>query len=467
MNILTSARIAVLPLALAVAMGTPVKAQEPSVAEAKAIAQEAFVFGLPLVYIATQADELSHVTKPEAGRAPFNQFAHYRQFPDARNNPIVGMNVDTLYSIAYLDLSKEPIVLSIPEVGDRFWLMQIIDAWNDVPAAPGSRTYGPKGGDFALVGPNWNGKLPEGLIEIRSDTSLTMIGGRTYTSGKDEYDVVHKLQDQYKLVPLSKWGSDYTPPATVPLKEGADITKPTPEYVFSLSAQEFFDKFNALLVDNPARPDDKPTMDRIAKLGIAPRAKFSIDGFTPDVRKAIEDGVAAGQKEVTEWHSKMGEKVNGWQLARDLGKYGTKYAYRAAWTYYAVGGNLVEDAFYPTTQVDNEGKPLTGENKYVLHFAKEELPPVDAFWSLTMYDEKSYLVDNPINRYALGGKDKMVFGDDGSLIIYIQKENPGQDKEANWLPAPTGPIFLALRLYNPRKSVADGTWNPPGVQKVQ
>jgi len=460
---------ALIGVAFAFALSVPSHtfAEDLSAAEAKTTAQDAFVFGMPLVYIAAQADQLSHVTKPEGAHAPFNQFAHYREFPDAKNNPIVGMNVDTLYSIAYLDLSAEPIVLSIPEVGDRFWLMQIIDGWNDVPAAPGARTSGPKGGNFALIGPNWTGKLPEGLTEVRSDTSLTMIGGRTYTSGKDDYDAVHKLQDQYRLVPLSKWGTDYAPPASVPLKEGVDVKTPTPEYVFGLSAENFFTKLNALLVDNPARPDDKPMMDRIAKLGIAPGAKFSMDNFSPETRKAIEEGVIAGHEEVLAWRAKMGEKVDGWQLARDLGRYGTKYPYRAAWTYFGVGGNLVEDAFYPTTQVDSDGNTLTGDHKYELHFSKDKIPPVDAFWSLTMYDDKSYLVDNPLNRYSRSGRDKMTFGEDGSLTLYIQHDNPGPEKEANWLPAPKGPIFLALRLYSPKKSVADGAWTPPAVKKVE
>ena len=455
------------PAAISCAMVSPAQAQEVSPTEAKAIAEEAYVFGLPLVYISVQADSLTNVPRPEGARAPFNQFAHYREFPDATNNPIVGMNVDTLYSIAHLDLSAEPIVLSVPEMGDRYWIMQILDAWNDVPAAPGARTVGAKGGNFALVGPNWSGPIPEDLTVIRSDTSLTMIGGRTYTSGRDDYATVHKLQDQYTLTPLSKWGRNYTPPASVSVKAGVDAKTPTPEQVFAMPAETYFARLNALLVDNPARAEDAPVLARIAKIGVAPGASFSMDGLSAEVRKAIEEGVLAGQQEIRGWHAKMGEKVNGWQLARDLGHYGTKYAYRAAWTFYAVSGNLVEDAFYPTTSEDSAGRPLTGANKYRLHFTKEELPPVDAFWSLTMYDADSYLVPNPIDRYSRGGRDQLKYDEDGSLTLYIQHESPGADKEANWLPAPEGPMFLALRLYVPKQAVADGTWNPPAVEKVE
>src|SRR5262245_52264532 len=200
--------------------------------DAKAIAQEGFVFGLPLVYIALQADVLTNVAKPEGGRAPFNQFDHHRTFPDARNNKIVGMNVDTLYSMANLDLRAEPMVLVVPPMdGGRWWIMQIIDLWNDVPAAPGSRTHGGKGGAFAVVGPNFKGDLPAGLEVLRCDTSLAMLGGRTYTAGPEDYGAVHKIQDQYRLIPLSLWkGKDtrYVPPSEVPVKPGVDARTPVP-----------------------------------------------------------------------------------------------------------------------------------------------------------------------------------------------------------------------------------------------
>ena len=440
--------------------------------EAKSIAQEAFVFGLPLVYIATQADAQSNVSKPEPGRVPFNQFDHHREFPSAANNKIVGMNVDTLYSIANVDLAAEPIVLVVPPMEDkRWWLMQIIDAWNDVPAAPGSRTHGDKGGNFALTGPNFKGTLPAGLEQIKVDTSLLAIGGRTYTGGPADYDAVHKIQDQYQLIPLSQWkgaGTKYTPSASVPVKPGVDAKTPIPVQVFKLPADEFFGRFCALLSNNPAREADAPVMARLAKLGIKPGAKFTTAGFDADTRKAIDEGVAAGQEAIRGGESKMGEMVNGWQIARDLGRYGTKYLYRATWTFFGVGGNLVEDAVYPLTLIDSDGQKLTGANKYELHFAKDQIPPVDAFWSITLYDKDSYLVPNAINRYALGDRSGMKSGDDGSLTIYLQRESPGKDKESNWLPTPKDGAFkLALRLYVPKKQVADGTWRPPAVTKVK
>ena len=443
-----------------------------SPADAKSIAQDGYVFGLPLVYIALQADAQTNVSKPEGGRAPFNQFDHHRDFPDAKNNKIVGMNVDTLYSFANLDLTTEPMVLVVPPMaGKRWWIMQLIDAWNDVPAAPGSRTHGDKGAAFAIVGPSFKGDVPAGLETIHCDTNICLLGGRTYAAGPADAAAVHKIQDQYQLMPLSQWtgpGARYTPPASVPVKPGVDAKTPVPEQVFRLTAEQYFNRLSELLVGNPPRTADAPIMARLATLGIKPGGTFKLDAFDAETRKAIEDGIAAGQQAIRAEESKMGQMVNGWQVALDLGRYGTNYLYRATWTFFAVGGNLVEDAIYPFGLVDADGQRFDGANKYVLRFAKDEIPPVDAFWSLTMYDNDSYLVDNPINRYALGDRSNMKRDPDGSLTIDIQSDSPGGDKAGNWLPAPkSGTFKLALRLYVPKKQVADGTWKPPAVQRIK
>ena len=296
---------------------------------------------------------------------------------------------------------------------------------------------------------------------------MFLVGGRTYTNGKADYANVHAAQDKYKLTPLSKWGTDYTPPATVAVKPGVDTKTPIPKQVFAMSPENFFSRLSELLVNNPARPADAPVIARMAKLGITAGSKFRIADFDADSRKAIEEGVLAAQKEIRDGEAKMGEMVNGWQIARDLGRYGTKYAYRATWTFYGVGGNLVEDACYPLAIADSEGKALTGVNNYTLTFPKGQFPPADAFWSLTMYDADSYLVPNPLDRYALGDRDKLTLNEDGSLTLYIQPSSPGKDKEGNWLPAPKDKFKLALRLYVPKKSVADGSWKPAPLERVK
>ena len=276
---------------------------------------------------------------------------------------------------------------------------------------------------------------------------------------------MHALQDQYKLVPLSSWGKPYTPPANVPLKDGVDTITPVPKQVLAMSPEDFFNRLNLLLVTNPPEPDDPKTLARLASLGIAPGATWRMDAFSPEVRQAIEEGVANGIKVMRE--TVRGKVVNGWQIALDMGRYGTNYAYRAGWTFFGVGGNLPEDAVYPFTETDSDGRPLDSTNKYTLRFAQGEIPPVNAFWSLTMYDDEVYLVGNALNRYALGDRSPTTPDADGGLTLYIQNDSPGKGRESNWLPSPkAGGFKLALRLYAPKKEVADGTWAPPPVKRV-
>ena len=439
---------------------------ELSPEQAKELAKDAFLFGLPAILIDIQFDFNSYVTKPEGTKAPVNQFAHFREFVDASNRSIVGFNVDNLYSLASLDLTSEPVILSMPDMGERYWIMQLIDAWNGVPSAPGSRTHGGKAANYVIVGPNWKGKLPKGMEVLKSPTTITLIGGRTYCSGPSDYTAVNDLQDQYKLTPLSQWGKNYTPPEMVPLKEGFDGTKLVNQQIMMMSPEDFFKNLNRLLVDNPAYKTDKEILQRIKAIGIEPGADFSLTNFDAEVVTAIHEGYAIGQKEMMAGLSHLGDRVNNWSLTYDMGRFGTRYAYRATWTLVGVGGNVLEDAFYPNTPIDSEGNAFDGANNYTLTFEKGEVPPAIAFWSLTMYDGESYLVDNEIDRYAIGDRSGMKYGEDGSLTIYMQHESPGNDNESNWLPCPPSGIFrIALRLYTPEQRVIDKEWAPPAVVK--
>jgi hypothetical protein len=432
--------------------------------EARELAKEAWLFGLPLVMFEKQFDYTTYASKPEKTRAPVNQFVHYRAFVDASDRSVVGFNVDNLYSFAGLDLSKEPVVLSVPDMGDRFWLMQVIDAWNGVPAAPGSRTHGGRAQNFHIAGPDWKGSAPEGIEVLRCPTNLVMIGGRTYCAGAMDYAEVNRLQDQYKLTPLSAWGTKYVPPTNVPLKQGVDGKTLVNEQVMALTPDRFFDNLNRLMVTNPPYPDDAAILKKLAPLGIKSGARFSSAAFGADIKAAIEEGVADAKKAMAAESKRLGKIVNNWMLTYDMGRYGTRYTYRAAWTFGGIGGNLLEDAFYPFTISDADGKQLTGEHRYTLTFKKGEWPPARAFWSLTLYDMDGYLVDNPLNRYAVGDRSNMKPNADGSLTIYIQSESPGADKEANWLPTPkSGPFKMAMRLYAPLEKVTNGSWMPPAV----
>ena len=236
-----------------------------------------------------------------------------------------------------------------------------------------------------------------------------------------------------------------------------------------MDAATFFARLNALMKDNPPAAADADAMKRFAAIGVAPGKPFDPAKLDPAVAKGIERGChAAREKIVAEAKKPLGNTVNNWSVMIDkMGRYGTDYLFRSIVARVGLGSNLPEDGVYPITRVDAEGKPLTGANRYVIRFAKGQLPPVDAFWSVTMYNSKQAFVDNPINRYAIGDRDKLKFDDDGSLTLYVQHESPGKDKESNWLPAPKDEFNLVMRLYWPKKEILDGTWKPPAVERVK
>jgi hypothetical protein len=467
MNVRFTALLIVMTLLLSACNASKKKDTQPNLnpEQAKTLAKEAWLFGMPLVMFEIQFDYSSYVTEPSATRAPVNQFVHYRKFVDASNRLVVGFNVDNLYSFASLDLSREPIILSVPPMGDRYWVMQIVDAWNGVPASPGSRThYGDNAHDFLIAGPDWKGTAPDGVEVIQSPTELTIIAGRTYTPGGSDYAEVNTLQDQYKLTPLSDWGTPYVAPDHIPLKEGVDGETLVNTQLMALDAEQFFSNLNRLMATNPPYAGDAPMLKKLLPLGIEPGAPFSTASFSDELKAALEEGIAEAKVALAEEIKNLGEIINGWTLTYDMGRYGTKYIYRAAWTYAGIGGNLIEDAFYPFTVQDIEGNQLTSDKKYTLTFEAGEWPPAQAFWSLTMYDMEGYLVENPLNRYAVGDRSQMKPKADGSLTIYIQSESPGEDNESNWLPAPkSGDFKLFMRLYAPMEKVIDGSWIPPGI----
>jgi hypothetical protein len=274
---------------------------------------------------------------------------------------------------------------------------------------------------------------------------------------------VQAIQKEYKLTPLSAWGKPYTLPTNVPVDPQKSKDPPV-EQVKKMPAPAFFARLNALMKENPPAAADAEAMKKFAAIGIAPGQKFNVQDLDPAVKSALEKGMKEAYQEIAAKAQKPPSKVvNGWMLTYDLGSYGTKYLYRAAIALVGLGANLPADALYPLTRVDGEGKPLSGQNKYVMHFTKDQIPPVQAFWSLTLYNDRQFFVENPINRYAIGDRDELKFNPDGSLDLYIQHESPGKDKESNWLPAPKDIFNLIMRLYWPKKPVLDGTWAPPPV----
>lgn len=436
--------------------------------EAYAIAKDAYVYAYPMMLTYATLQKLSNFAEPKDGDAfgPPNQFHHARAFPEPADKIVIRENVDTLYSAATLDLMAEPMVLSVPAT-DRYFLLPMLSLWTDVFAAPGTRTTGantPR--DFLVVGPQWTGNVPTGLEVIKSPTRFVWIIGRTKTNGATDYQSVHKVQDGYKLTPLSAWGQkEYVPPKGI-VDPSIDMKTPPPVIVDSMDAAAYYGRFAELLKDNPPNQVDYPILHRFERAGFHVGGSFDLSAAPENIQKAFQRGYADGKALVAaEGNKAAGIGGKGWVYTTRSGAYGVDYLYRAAIAQCCVGENLAQDAVYPALSSDSEGQPLDGSNKYTLHFDKGKLPPVDGFWSVTAYDGEGYFMPNPLNRYAIGDRDKMAVNADGSTDLYIQSESPGKDKETNWLPVGQGQFTLLMRLYSPREEFLEGNWAPPPVTK--
>ncbi len=462
---------AVAMLRVATAESPQGKSSSLTDAQAEQLALEAYVYAYPLVTMEMTRRVTTNVEKPQMTKAPMGQFANLRKYPDADFKEVTAPNADTLYSEAWLDLSKEPMVLELPFEGKRFYMMPMLDAWTNVVADPGTRTTGTKPQRYLVTGPTFSGAIPAGLTEIKSPTSILWILGRTYSNGTPhDYLEVHALQNKYKLTPLSAYGkrAKYTPPAGQ-VDPAIDMTTPPREQVNAMSGPAFFTTFASLLNDNPPAPADKPMVDKLAKLGIVPGQPFDFSKLDPKVAAAMKR-VPKGGLAMIEKAVQSVPRENGWIIGK-TGKYGTDYQLRASIAYFGLGANLPEDAIYPVAMTDAQNDPLDASSaNYKLTFpSAKDLPPVRGFWSLTMYDPKFYFVKNPIHRYTISARDKLKPNLDGSISIYIQAQSPGKDKESNWLPAPPGPFVLMMRMYWPREtppSILDGSWKPPGIERA-
>jgi DNA sulfur modification protein DndE len=410
---------------------------------------------------------MSNVAEPQARAAPMGQFAHFRSFPDASKRDLAGLNFDTLYSTAWLDLSHDPYVLHLPDAHGRFYLMPILDGWSEVIGSPGTRTTGDKAGDYAITGPRWNGVLPSGVTQIKSGTNIVWLVGRTYTSGTaQDYEVVHAMQDQYTLVPLALFGKPPVVAAKAQPDPSVDMATPPRDQIDKLDSAAFFTRLVQLMKDNPPAAADAPMVSNLTRLGIVEGFDFS--KLPLPVTQGLARAPDAARKAILAQYSKL-KQANGWMVSTASGHYGTDYLSRALVAYIGVGGNAPEDAFYPIARFDGDGKTLNGRNRYVLHFTKQDMPPIDprGFWSLTMYDDQYFLVPNAAKRNSLSSRDKFAYNRDGSMDLYVQKDSPGADKRSNWLPAPDGDFILMLRLYWPKAEAINGAWVPPPTKRVQ
>ena len=441
--------------------------------EAKKIAVDAYIYGYSLMTSDVTEKAFINTTapNPETFQAPLNQFVSIPKYPPADYKGVTAPNADTLYSAAFLDVSKEPIILSYPDMHGRYFLFPIYSQWTNVLAAPGKRTLGTGAQTIAIIGPNWQGTLPSGITQkVKSPTNSVFIIGRVYADGTPEdYAAVNAAQKEFKLVPLSSYGKPYTPPAGTVDPHAPSVKERVRDIISAMDTQTYFNALAVSMAANPpVLPQDASIVAEMATIGLIPGKPFDLSKLPPAVQSALADVEKEASSKI-EGQLKTGNKVvNGWLLTSGTGDYGTKYLWRAAISNYGWGANLTKDAIYPSTK-DSEGKPLVGANTYVIHFANGQTPPTDGFWSITMYDNSYYFYPNALNKLTMSMRDHPVVNPDGSLDLYFSHDKPAQAPEANWLPAPSDQFILMLRMYWPKEtppSILDGTWSPPPVKKA-
>jgi hypothetical protein len=441
----------------------------PAVTEdqARAIGVDAYIYFYPLLLMDLTRKQLTNIDQKEFGKGPMNMFVSVPAYPPADFKGVVRSNFDTLYSLAWLDLTREPLVISAPNTDRRYYLLPMLDMWTDVFASPGWRTTGTEAGNFLVTPPGWSGKVPAGFTRIAAPTPYVWIIGRTKTDGSGDYDAVHKIQAGYKITLLSRWSK--TPePVTVKSDPTVDMNTPPIVQVDTMAAGAYFAYAAELLKLHPPHLTDEPILAQMKRIGMEPGKIFDISKLDPGVRNGVEAAPAEAQQ-LMKWKVPTIARVaNYWSMNTDtMGVYGNYYLKRAIVAQLGLGANLPEDAIYPLNLADDSGKPLDGLNQYTIHFEKGAAPPVRAFWSLTLYDSDGFQVANVLNRFAVSSWMPFNYNADGSLDLYFQSHTPGKDKEANWLPAPKGPFNLTMRLYSPEAAALTGKWNPPPIKKVE
>jgi hypothetical protein len=466
----TTAHGTALLAALGVAtLALPAAAQTPPITaeEAHAIGVDAYLYFYPLVTMDVTRRQLTNVApgQSEIG-GPMNMFANVQAFPSADMRAVVRPNFDTLYSSGWLDLTKGPVIVSVPDTNGRYYLLPMLDMWSDVFASPGSRTTGTQAAQFAIVPRGWKEPVPAEFTRIFAPTPYVWIIGRTKTDGPADYDAVHKIQAGFNITPLSEWGKAPTP-IEVTVDPNVDMKTPPKLQVDAMSAARYFAYAAEVLKLQPTHLTDQPIIAQMKRIGIEPGKSFDIGSLDPAVQKALESAPEDAKKLMAWKVENLARMANGWQMNTDtMGVYGNYYLKRAVVARVGLGANLPEDAIYPFNIADDTGKPLDGANKYAIHFDQASLPPVNAFWSITLYDPDGFQVPNALNRFAVSSWMPFTLNSDGSLDLYIQSENPGDEKQANWLPAPKGPFNLTMRLYAPKMEALTGKWNPPPIKRA-
>ncbi|MGA8273729.1 MAG: DUF1254 domain-containing protein [Candidatus Sulfotelmatobacter sp.] len=444
-----------IPIAMMLLAVAPLNAQSDP-ADLGDIVQRAYIYAYPLVLL-----------EATRGAMPVNRFTHVPQFPRPDSRQVIRPNADTLYSTAWLDLSKEPILIHVPDSGGRFYLLQFMDAWTETFADPGKRTTGTAEAWFAIVGPHGTGKLPEHVTRFDASTNFVWLLGRTQTNGPSDYENVRAFQHGMRIMPLSAYPNGEQKLGSA-LAFGTAAAGTPPDRVKAMSPFDFFAAFAKAMKANPPHTADAAMVRELVRIGIVPGQDFDASKLTPDQLQALNEGARSASAWLEGLTSTVASTKPGWSAFQlTLGRYGTNYRARAGTARLAIGANLPEDAIYVSSLADATGQALNGLMRYRMHFEKSDLPSVRAFWSITAYDQGGYFIANPINRYAIGDRDPLKFNADGSLDLYIQDQNPGPDHESNWLPSGDGPFNLTIRLYWPGVAILDGSWRPPALERLR
>lgn len=435
--------------------------------EVKAIAEEAFIYGFPMVMNYGTMYEYAIDTTSSQYKAPFNHIHNTARVFTPKDTAIVTPNSDTPYSFLWMDLRAEPVVLTVPAIEKgRYFSVQIIDLYTHNFGYLGTRTTGNDGGTYMVAGPSWKGEPPKGIDKvIHCETDFSLAGYRTQLFGAKDLDNVKKIQVGYKVQTLSSFLGTSAPPTPAAID--------WPKIDKNLASTNAFTYLNLMIQFCPtmgAAEVEKPLRQRFARIGIEPGKPFTTDHLTADQKTELNEGMKRGLEKIKQRLANFGREMNGWRIGS---AFGDRTFYKGDWTLRAAAamggiyGNNASEAIYPILAADSEGnKPDCSKARYTLTFPKGQFPPANAFWSVTMYDARTQLlIENPIHRYLINSTmlPDLNRNEDGSLPIYIQKDSPGKDKEPNWLPAPDGPIYVVMRVYWPREEALNGTWKPPVV----
>lgn len=428
------------------------------------MATDVYVYGYSLVTMELTRRSFTNVATASPTNAPMGQFANMQSYPAVDDHRVTAPNADTLYSTAWLDVSKEPYVLSIPDMHGRYFLMPMLDGFTNVFQVPGKRTTGTGAQNYLISGPGWNGSVPAGVTHYKSSTGLVWILGRIYCTGTpQDYAAVHAEQAKLSLEPLSAYGNPYTPAAGT-VNPSFNKKAGVRDQVEALSTNQYIGLLGELLKTNPPEmPQDAAIVNEMKQLGLTPGQTWDVSKLGSSAQSALNSAKLHAVSRIKAFAAQGLENVNGWEILKKTGLYGDDYLDRAFVTAVGLGANRPQDAIYPFTQAS-----YVGSKTYVIHFAKGLIPPVKGFWSITMYNPAYFFVKNALNKQSISPRQHFAQNSDGSIDLYFSNKQPAGVPASNWLPAPPGKFLLMMRNYWPdptSPSLLDGTWKPPAIQQ--